>query len=75
MKKLMKIAFGTVAFAGACEIVCLMSVVAIWVELMQHNEDAAADAIDNDMKRCRYPNELKVYNFMKTCAAKRFSNH
>lgn len=75
MKKLMKIAFGMVAFAGACEIVGLTSVVAVWVELMQHNEDAAADAIDNDMKRRRYPNELKVYNFIKTCAAKRFLNH
>ena len=74
MKKLMKIAFGTVAFAGACELVGLMSVVAIWVELMQHNEDAAADAIDNDMKRRRYPNELKVYNFMKMCAAESFLN-
>lgn len=71
MKKLMKIAFGMVAFAGVWEIVSLASVVAIWVELMQHNEDAAADAIDNDMKRHRYPNEVKVYNFMKTCAAKR----
>lgn len=71
MKKLMKIAFGMVTFAGVWEIVSLASVVAIWVELMQHNEDAAADAIDNDMKRHRYLNELKVYNFMKTCAAKR----
>ena len=75
MKKLMKIAFGMVALAGACEIAGLMAVVAMWVELMQHNEDAAADAIDNDMKRCRYPNELKVYNFIKTCAAERFLNH
>ena len=75
MKKLMKIAFGMVAFAGACEIVGLMSVVAMWVELMQHNEDAAADAIDNDMKRHRYPYEVKVYNFMKMCAAERFLNH
>lgn len=75
MKKLMKIAFGMVAFAGAWEIVGLTSVVAIWVELMQHNEDAAADAIDNDMKRHRYPSELKVYDFIKTCAAKRFLNH
>ena len=75
MKKLVKIAFGMVAFAGACEITGLMAVVAMWVELMQHNEDAAADAIDNDMKRHRYPNELKVYNFIKTCAAERFLNH
>lgn len=75
MKKLMKIAFGMVAFAGACEIAGLMSVVAMWVELMQHNEDAAADAIDNDMRRHRYPTELKVYNFMKTCAAERLLNH
>lgn len=75
MKKLMKIAFGMVAFAGAFEIAGLMAVVAMWVELMQHNEDAAADAIDNDMKRHRYPNELKVYNFIKTCAAERFLNH
>lgn len=71
MKKLMKIAFGMVAFAGVFEIVSLASVAAIWVELMQHNEDAAADAIDNDMKRHRCPNELKVYNFIKTCAAER----
>lgn len=75
MKNLMKIAFGMVAFAGVWEIVSLASVVAIWVELMQHNEDAAADAIDNDMKRRRYPNELKVYNFIKTYAAERFLNH
>lgn len=75
MKKLMKIAFGMGAFAGACEIVGLMSVVAMWLELMQHNEDAAADAIDNEMKRYRYPNEVKVYNFMKMCAAERFLNH
>lgn len=75
MKKLMKIAFGMVALAGACEIVGLTSVVAIWVELMQHNEDAAADAIDNNMKRRRYPTELKVYNFIKTCTAKRHLNH
>lgn len=51
MKKLMKIAFGMVAFAGACEIVGLAAVVTIWAELMQHNEDAVADAIDNAMKR------------------------
>lgn len=75
MKKLMKIAFGMVTFAGACEIAGLMSVVAMWVELMQHNEDAAADAIDNDMKRYRCPSELKVYNFIKMCAAERFLNH
>ena len=72
MKKLMKIAFGVVAFAGACEIVSLASVVAIWVELMQHNEDAAADAIDNDMKRRRYPNELKVYNLLRRAQPRDF---
>lgn len=74
MKKLIKIVFGAVAFASACEIVGLMSVAAMWLELMQHNEDAAADAIDNDMKCYRLPNEVKVYNFMKMCAAEKFLN-
>lgn len=75
MNELMKIAFGTVAFVGACEIIGLTSVVTMWVELMEDNEDAAADAIDNAMKRHRTTNELKVYKFMKTCAAERFLNH
>lgn len=74
MKKLMKIGFATVALFGLSEYMAVAGIAITWKDLMMSNEDAAADAVDNAMRRHRNW-EVKIYEAVRNYLAEKYLNH